>query len=94
MVVLGSKTPEDFKEIDPQFPSDLYEKVYQHNIDYSLFKDDVDVMRAINILMWTLEKYSEHLLNELNSSDKKINMKDIEKELFIYMDMLKTSFYK
>lgn len=94
MVVLGSKSPEEFKLIDPKFAHDLYEKVYKHNIDYSLFKDDVDVSRAINILMWTLEKYSEQLLMELNNSDKILDKKDIERELFIYMDMLKTSFYK
>lgn len=86
-----NKTVAEIMDSNPDFPLELYSQVYSKNIDYSLFKDNIDIEKAINIIQWTIEKYGDELRRKLkNDFDYKL----IEKEIFIYIDMLKNCFYK
>lgn len=94
LVVFQDKTVEEIIVINPDFPLELYSKIYTHNIDYSLFKEDIDVKRALNIIQWTLEKYSDDFRTSIKDRKMKFDYKAIEKEIYMYIDMLKVCFYK
>ncbi|MCR6095617.1 TetR/AcrR family transcriptional regulator [Salipaludibacillus agaradhaerens] len=67
-----------------------FERIYE-NIDYSKFRQGLDIEKAINILNWTMVGFSEKLKNELSSieemSDKYL------KEWDSYSEILKHSYY-
>ena len=67
------------------------ERVYE-KIDYSKFKDEIDVEKAIDILTWTLFGYGNRAIETLDS------VKDVDetylKEWEEYAMMLKKVFYK
>jgi len=91
--VFKDKTVEEIFYLDPDFPLDLYSQIYTYNIDFSLFKEDINVKRAINIIRWTMEKYGEEYRRNIKD-DEKINLKVIEEDLFKYINLLKKSFYR
>lgn len=94
LIAFEGKSIEDIMEIDPTYPIELQSQVYTRNIDYSLFKEDIDMSRAIDIIRWTLEKYTDELRLSLAKSEKEVDLKKIEKEIFVYIEMLKKAFYK
>lgn len=94
LTVFQDKTVEEIMHIDPNFPLKLYSQIYTHNIDYSLFKEDIDVERAINIIKWTIEKYGDNFRRDIKDGSIKFDYKAIEKEIYRYIDMLKVCFYK
>lgn len=93
LMVFQDKTVEEIMHINPDFPLELYSQIYTHNIDYSLFKEDIDVKRAINIIKWTIEKYGDEFRRSLKDGSMKFDYKDIEKEIYVYIEMLKACFY-
>ncbi len=78
--------------INPDFPLELYSQIYSKNIDYSLFKEEIDIEKAINIIRWTLEKYSDELRQNLKNLE--FDYETIENEIYQYIDILKSCFYK
>ncbi|MGV8984063.1 TetR/AcrR family transcriptional regulator [Clostridium sp.] len=71
-----------------------YSKVF-NNIDKSKFRDDVDVSRAINIIMWTLEGFGTSELQKAKvSAAKQIDYEKVFHEMDIYIYIFKNSFYK
>ncbi|WP_240843401.1 TetR/AcrR family transcriptional regulator [Acidaminobacter sp. JC074] len=68
---------------------DLFQKVYFENIDYTLFKEDIDVKRAMEIIRWTIEKFGENI----NFSEEKDMAYQVE-EINKYMEILRKAFYK
>lgn len=93
LVAFQDKSLEEIMAIYPDFPVELYSQVYTLNIDYSLFKENLDIEKAINIIRWTLEKYSEDM-KKMENKKIEFDAKKIEKDLLVYMEMLRTSFYK
>ncbi len=67
--------------------------IYTKNVDYSLFKKPEDIQKNINIVQWTLEKYSEEKLLKLNQTTI-IDYDKIIVEIDEYLDILKNTFYK
>ncbi len=92
LIVFQDKTTEEIMHIDPDFPVDLYSQLYTYNIDYSLFKEDIEVDKAINIIKWTIEKYGDEMRREMQSGKIKFDYKAIEKDIYGYIDMLKGCF--
>jgi TetR/AcrR family transcriptional regulator len=92
--VFKNKSVEEIMSIDSNFPLELYSQIYTHNIDYSLFKEGIDIKRAIDIVRWTIEKYGDQFRKEIDSGTMEFDYKAIEKEIYAYIDMLKLSFYK
>ncbi|UJF14609.1 TetR/AcrR family transcriptional regulator [Jeotgalibaca sp. MA1X17-3] len=93
LVVFQDKSLEEMMAIYPDFPVELYSQVYTLNIDYSLFKENLDIEKAMNIIRWTLEKYSEDM-KKMENKKLEFDARKIEKDLLVYMEMLRTSFYK
>ena len=52
LMVFQDKTIEEIMHTNPDFPLELYSQIYSYNIDYSLFKEDIDIKRAIDIIRW------------------------------------------
>lgn len=69
-------------------------KVFQ-NIDLSKFKENIDVEKAINVMLWTFQGLGDQVLKKakLLSLDRP-NYSEIFKEADIYIDMFKNCFYK
>ncbi len=94
LVVFQDKTVEEIMHINPDFPLELYSQIYSYNIDYSLFKQNIDIEKAINIIKWTLEKCGDEFRRSIKDGTMKFDYKTIEKEIYVYIDMLKACFYK
>jgi TetR/AcrR family transcriptional regulator len=71
-----------------------YNRLFE-NIDLSNFREGTEIGRIINIIMWTLEGFSNQEMEKAKMLNKGINDFDeafIEAE--VYIEMLKKSFYK
>lgn len=66
--------------------------IYTKNIDYSLFKDDVDIPKAIAIVNWTLSGYSQDNTQLIHSKQK--SLEQAFKDVKDYMDTLRFAYYK
>lgn len=70
------------------------EKVYE-GIDYSKFRDDVDLAKIIKIISWTFEKMSDEAIeNAKLSPTHEFNYQTIQAEAEEYFDVLIKCFYK
>jgi len=74
--------------------SDLMVKVYQDNIDYSLFKEGIDLQKVVRIIQWTLEKIGEESIEKLKQTGERIDLEKLQKDVEDYLDILKRAFYK
>lgn len=81
------------QEIDPIYDQGA-EKVYQ-NIDYSMFREGIDIEKAIEILNWTMFGFGEKSVQQINSFE---GMGEFGEQYFRewqrYSEILKYSFYK
>lgn len=65
------------------------------NIDLTKFREGTDIQRTINIIMWTLEGFSNQELEKAKKLNKDtLDFDEAFKEAEVYIDMLKKSFYK
>lgn len=73
---------------------DIYQHIYHENINFDLFKDDLDLKRTIKLIQWTIENLCEEWLN--NSFDPKqgSNYEELEQEIDLYLQIFKKAFYK
>jgi TetR/AcrR family transcriptional regulator len=79
-----------FLAIQEKWTSVLYE-----NIDFTLFREDIDSEKALELVKWSLHGYEENLKYRLR--DQVISEIDYERyfeEFYEYVDVLKTAFYK
>ncbi len=67
------------------------ERGYQ-NIDWSKFRDDIDREKMISIINWTMLRFAEQSMDNLDSIDN-IGM-EVLRESDEYFDILKRCFYK
>ena len=79
---------QSLQEIDEDLKQKGYENIMDA-IDYSVFKDNVNIAKAVDIIFWTVEGYSKRITNE----KREINQKIFD-ELDTYLDLLKEQFYK
>lgn len=73
-----------------------YAKLFT-GIDYSLFKEGIDKQKAINIILWTLEGFSNSLLSRYRKTKMMLTDFDYEeilKEIDEYLYVLTTCLYK
>lgn len=64
-------------------------------IDFTKFKEGIDIKKAIEIIIWTMEGFtSKELKRVKNLSLYEENFNELIKEADIYLEMLKKSFYK
>ncbi|APH19126.1 TetR/AcrR family transcriptional regulator [Clostridium botulinum] len=90
--------PKDIKSTLEKIQSKERKEAYENflsNIDYSKFKENIDIQKCLKILMWTLEKYGEeYIILNINEPLLEINKDNIKKEIEEYVDILKAGFYK
>lgn len=81
---------QNFEHIFKQGISKIYE-----NIDYSKFREDIDIEKAIEILNWTMLGFSEKSIKQIETYEnlKKVGDQYI-KEWNIYAEILRKNFYK
>lgn len=72
---------------------ELFIKVYQENIDFSKFKEPQKVGISMNIIRWTIEKWSEEYLTKAKGNFSLEDMVPLGKEVDEYIDALKKAFY-
>lgn len=71
-----------------------YGRVYE-NIDFSLFKENIDVNKAIEIISWSIEGLAMREQQKLKySKDIPLDFEKILAEMDVYLDILKQCFYK
>ncbi|WP_160198442.1 TetR/AcrR family transcriptional regulator [Senegalia massiliensis] len=92
--IFENASVEDMKKLSDKYSLGLIDKIYTQNIDFSLFRDDIDKQKAFTIINWTFEKYGEQKILEIRNSNEKINYKIIEKEVDEYIEIFRKSFYK
>lgn len=68
-----------------------YAKIYE-NLDYSKFRDDIDIEKAIEILNWTMYGFGDKAINQLTTFGEVGEHYLLEWES--YSQILKNSFYK
>jgi AcrR family transcriptional regulator len=89
---------EDAKEVKSEI-----EKVQKHaiesgfqrgykNIDWTKFRDDIDLQKTMNIINWTLLSFSEQQRSRLNSFEGMST--EVLEEWEAYFDIMKRCFYK
>lgn len=80
-------------KLDPVY-SESQKRLYE-NIDYSLFREDVDVEKAIEILSWTMSGYGDKAVRQIRSFEdlSEFGERYLE-EWERYSEILKYSFYK
>lgn len=65
------------------------------NIDTTKFREGLDFARAFNIIMWTLEGFSNHEMAKAKQLKKGImDFDEAFIEVEVYIEMLKKSFYQ
>lgn len=93
-VLIIDSSVEEIKRKVENIEPNIYERIYSENIDWNLFKSGLDVKKAISIVEWTLEKYSEQWMLEMRLSNKEFDINNILEGINQYLDILKMSFYK
>jgi len=69
-----------------------YSKIYE-GIDFSKFRETIDVKKAIEIINWTLEGFSNREAEKLKNFSYE-ESDELLKEINTYLEILKKSFYK
>ncbi|WP_053365807.1 TetR/AcrR family transcriptional regulator [Bacillus sp. FJAT-27245] len=76
---------------------ELIERSYARileNIDLSPFRGDLDIQRAINIIIWTIQGFSNEVQEKIKFlSVDEINYDEILAKMDGYLDVLRKSFY-
>lgn len=91
--IYENKSMDDLKAIYEEFVPNIYEKVYYENIDFSLFKEDIEICKTMNILIWTFEKMGEDFLKRIESGER-VKTDAISAEVDGYMEVLRIGFYR
>jgi TetR/AcrR family transcriptional regulator len=69
-------------------------KVYE-GIDYSKFRDDMDITKILKIITWSFEKMSDEELSKVKViPDYQIDYQKIQAELEEYLEIMTKCFYK
>ncbi len=93
-LIADDQLPEDLKEKYHKLTEIGYKKLYQ-DIDYSLFREGIDVEKAFQLIQWAIEGYQQDLKKRLQGKVfSTIDLKPYWDEFYEYLDVLKKSFYK
>lgn len=83
-------TVEKVEKISPN----LYYRVYNENIDFSLFKEGLDMQKVIHIIQSSFEKYGEQQIMIAKSTGQPLDFRKFAEDFKGYSDILKDAFYK
>lgn len=64
------------------------------NIDYSLFRVDIDAKKSFDLIRWSFDGYEKEMTHRLRGQDiSSIDYDAYWEEFYEYLDIMKTSFY-
>ena len=86
---MSGMKPEEIAKYYEKHSLDLLAKVYYENIDFTMFREGIDVTRVTKVVQWTFEKYGEEI-----RSKETIDTDEVLKEIDEYIALFKQSFYK
>lgn len=70
-----------------------YDIIYD-NLDYSLFRKDIDAEKTFKLIQWAFHGYEEEIKYRLRDQDvTTIDYEPYFDEFFAYLDIMKTAFY-
>lgn len=93
-ILIEEKTLDNLREQTKENSNDLENRVYNENIDFSMFRDDLDLAKTMNIIRWTFEKFGTELMKNQILAGAKISYHEMEQETEEYIELLKRVFYK
>lgn len=68
--------------------------IIYENLDFTLFRKDLDAEKSLKLIQWTFHGYEEELKHRLRYQDvTTIDFDPYFEEFFAYLDMMKTAFY-
>jgi len=71
------------------------DKMMYENIDFTLFRADINPSRAFQIIRWTFDGYELDMRAQLKNKDfHKLNFDQYWDEFYEYIEVMKTTFYK
>ena len=77
-----------------QFIADFNQKIYV-GIDYSKFKEDLEINRALKLIYWGLEGYAREIQAQVSGCRLSEELlQQSRQESSLYLDLLKKAFYK
>ena len=79
---------EEIKNHFSQRMLNLIRRAYEENIDYTLFRQGVDLPKAVEIIQWTVEGAANKLLRQQD-----LPMQEVIKEHEKYMELLRQLLY-
>ncbi len=87
----GKSVEDLIKQIESYYPG-YYQDYFTKNINYDLFRKDIDLIKMIKMTQWVLEKFSEDNFLRAEQSEN-YDMENMQKELNEYLMILKKLFY-
>jgi len=93
-VAFEGKSYDEIRNIADRKSSELSQKVYKSNIDFSLFKESLDMTVTMNIIKWTFENMGRQLWSKAIENDLALDMDLISRESDKYIEALRNAFYK
>ncbi len=91
--ITSEKSIEELKEIYEEYLPNIFEKIYYKNIDFSLFRQDLEIKEVMNILIWTFEKMGEEYLKKTKIGES-LNFDEMADEVDKYVKVLRKGFYR
>ena len=73
---------------------EYFTKVYQYNVDYTLFSDAKNIGINVDIIRWTIEKVAEEKVMKTVAAYDLTIIQKLSEEMNAYIDVLKKAFYK
>lgn len=92
-VFYQNHTVEDAKAIINEYIPDMYLEFYTKNVDYSLFKEGIDVTKVIQIVQWTVERLSDDY-GALLVKEQLMPIEVMYEQVEAYILEFKKGFYK
>ena len=92
--IFGNRSTAELKETIEKYVPDIYQQIYRHNIDFSLFNDNLDLERTIKIIMWTVENLSEEWLRKSQNLGGDFDFEELRDEIDSYLNVFQEVFYK
>ncbi|MBO9129400.1 TetR/AcrR family transcriptional regulator [Bacillus sp. 165] len=85
---------QDLENRNKEFINSSYSKMFG-DIDFSKFKEGIDIQKAIQIIYWTMEGFAYQQQEKvLGLNVDEINLDEVFSQMDEYIEILKASFYK
>ncbi len=72
----------------------LHESFYTRNVDFTLFKDNIDIDQLLRVVRFTLGGLIRDITQKIKQEKRKLDINTIETELRDYICFFKRHFYK